>query len=339
MASYETELEQELEQELHELHEGELEGEGEAGMEGEGILGAIGNVLGGLMGEGEGEAELELHELHELEGEFEGEGEAGLEGEGFLGAIGNVLGGLLGEGEFEGEGELEGEFESGEQFFGKIGKLIKRAAPMLKKVASIAAPMVAKAIGGPLGGIVSQAVGLGEGELELHELHELEGEGELETEFEGEMEVAHEIASHELTQHEALAEMMAESASHEMHEGEAEAMAGASVVTVISAADRRALRRILPHLVRGVAILTRILRRRRITRPAVRAVPTIVRRTVKNLKRQAAAGRPITRKAVARAAATQVRRVLGNPRACTAAIARNVKVSRAMKRPRRRVRG
>jgi hypothetical protein len=282
----------------------------------------------------------EFHELHELEGELEGEGEFEGEGEGFLGAIGNVLGGLLGEGELEGEGE----FESGEQFFGGIAKLIKRAAPMLKKVASIAAPMVAKAIGGPLGGIVSQVAGLGEGELELHELHELhelEGEGEFETEFEGEMEVAHEIANHELTQHEALAEMMAESASHEMHEGEAEAMAGASVVTVISAADRRALRRILPHLVRGVAILTRILRRRRATRPAVRAVPTIVRRTVKTLKRQAAAGKPITRKAVARAAATQVRRVLGNPRACTAAITRNVKVSRAMKRSRRnrRVRG
>jgi hypothetical protein len=134
-----------------------------------------------------------------------------------------------------------------------------------------------------------------------------------------------------------MAEMMAESASHELHEGEAEAMAGATVVTVISPADRRALRRILPHMVRGVAILTRILRKRRITRPAVRAVPTIVRRTVRTLKRHAAAGKPITRKAVARATASQVKKVLGNPRACSAAIARNVRISRAMKRPQRRV--
>jgi hypothetical protein len=143
--------------------------------------------------------------------------------------------------------------------------------------------------------------------------------------------MAHEIVSHELTQHEALAEMMAEAAAHEQHEGEAEAMAGAAVITVISPADRRALRRILPHLVRGVAILTRILRRRRITRPAVRAIPTIVRRTVNTLKRQAAAGKPITRRTAARAAATQVRKVLGSPTVCTAAIARNLKSSRAMR--------
>src|SRR5205823_12739935 len=120
----------------------------------------------------------------------------------------------------------------------------------------------------------------------------------------------------ELTNHEALAEMMAEAAAQEQHEAEAEAMVGASVMTVISPADRRALRTILPHLVRGAAILTRILRRRRITRPAVRAVPTIMRRTVQALKRQAASGQPITRGTAARVAANQVQRVLGNPSAC-----------------------
>jgi hypothetical protein len=141
-----------------------------------------------------------------------------------------------------------------------------------------------------------------------------------------------------LSHNEALAEMMAEAASQEMHEGEAEAMAGAATVTVISPADRRALRRILPYLVRGTAILTRILRKRRITRPAVRAVPTIMRRTVKSLKRQAAKGIPITRKHAARAAAKQIRRVLGSPKACKAAIVRNVKVSRKYKRPHHRMR-
>jgi hypothetical protein len=146
--------------------------------------------------------------------------------------------------------------------------------------------------------------------------------------------MAHEIISHEQTQHEALAELMAESASHEQHEGEAEAMIGAATMTAIGPADRRALRRILPHLMRGVAILTRILRRRRSTRPAVRAIPTIVRRTVNTLKKRAAAGKPVTRRAVARAAATQVRKVLGSPKACTAAIARNVKASRGLKRKR-----
>lgn len=317
MATYSNELEAELEQELH---EGEMETEAEAGLEGEGILGAVGSALSGLLGEseGEGEGEGEIHEIQEQH-------------------------------EFEGEGEFEGEFEAGEQFFGKafrsIGNFVKRNAGILKSIAKVAAPMVGTAIGGPFGAVLGKLAtsALGEGEFEqefetheLHELHEFEGEGEFEFEAESEIhesshEVAHEIASHEVTQHEALAEMMAEAAAHEQHEGEAEAMAGASTVTVISPADRRALRKILPHLVRGSAILTRILRRRRATRPAVRAVPTIVRRTVKSLKRHAAAGRPITRRLAGRAAASQVRQVLGNPKVCTAAIARNLKSSKAVR--------
>ena len=101
-------------------------------------------------------------------------------------------------------------------------------------------------------------------EFETHEQHEWEQQGAHEFEqheqHEAAHEVAHEIAHHELTHHEALAEMMAEAASHEQHEGEAEAMAGASVVTVISPRDRRALRRILPHMVCGLALDRRLAR-------------------------------------------------------------------------------
>jgi hypothetical protein len=266
------------------------------------------------------------------------------------------------EGELGGLGELESpesEWESqefeGDQFFGRIargiGSFVKRAAPILKSVARIAAPMVGTAIGGPFGAILGRLASqsLGEGEFEQDELvhefespelaHELEYEfesPELAHEFEqhefehheGSSEAAHEIAQHEVTHHEALAEMMAEMAAHEHHEGQAEAMIGGAVVTVLSPRDRRALRRLLPHLVRGAAVLTRILRRRRATRPAVRAVPTIMRRTVATLKRQAAAGKPVTRKAAARAAAVEVRRVLANPAACAAAIQQNVRSAR-----------
>jgi hypothetical protein len=187
-------------------------------------------------------------------------------------------------------------------------------------------------------------LGLHEGEFEaqeggLHELqetgmHELEGrmyEGEFEMQ-EGSHEAGHEIANHELTQHEALAEMMAQQAAFEQHEAQAEAMVGAAVMTTLSPRDRRELRRILPHLVRGTAILTRVLRRRRATRPAVRAVPTVVRRTVEVLKNQAAAGKPVTRRTAARAAAIQVRRVIGNPTACAAAISQNIRANNALKR-------
>ena len=158
-------------------------------------------------------------------------------------------------------------------------------------------------------------------------------------EGEGEDEMASEIASHPLTHNEAVAEMLAEAASQEAQEGEAEAMAGAAAATVIAPKDRRALRRVLPHLVRGTAILTRILRRRgRKGRLGVKAVPTIMRRTVKSLKRQAAKGKKITRRRAAHTAARQVRRVLGSRKAASAAIRRNIKVSRRYRRPHRRMR-
>src|SRR5580698_5876152 len=124
MADQESELELELEQVFHE-DEGEDEAAGS--IEGEGWLGTLGNIAGSLLGEEESEYES-------------------LEGEGWLGGIGNIVGSLLGEEEMEGEDETE-------DFFGGIGKFLKRAAPMLKKVASVAAPLVGTAIGGPFGGM------------------------------------------------------------------------------------------------------------------------------------------------------------------------------------------
>src|SRR5580765_6952988 len=118
MADHQGELEMELEDEFH---EGELESEDEAG-EGEGWLGALGNIAGSLLGEGEDEFE----------------GEAGLEGEGWLGALGNIAGSLLGEQEMEGEDEFEGEFEDETEQF-SFGSFFKKALPILKQVAKVAA--------------------------------------------------------------------------------------------------------------------------------------------------------------------------------------------------------
>jgi hypothetical protein len=298
------------------VQESELESEFEQELEAEGE-GFLGDVVGGLLGEGEMMAESE----------FEGEGES----EGFLG---DVVGGLLGESELEGE-----------QFFGNV---FKKIAPFLKKVAKVAAPMVGTAILGPAGGMLGKlaANALGEGEFEsefefeseLESEFELEGEGE----SEGEAEAESEIATHPASEHEALAEMMAEAASSASGEGEAEAMAGAAVVTVLSPRDRRALSALLPDLLRGTAVLTRILRRHPRTRPLVKTVPVIIRRSVRHLKRRAAAGRPITRRAAARTTAREVRRILGSPRLVRASLTRNRRMSRAIRRRRgsyRRVAG
>jgi hypothetical protein len=158
---------------------------------------------------------------------------------------------------------------------------------------------------------------------------EYELEGEYEADLEGEMEAE---AAAPTTPQEALAELMADVAARAQTEAEAEAMAGAATVATLSPADRATLRTILPHLVRGTAILTRLLRRRRITRPVVRAVPSIVRRTTRTLRQRAAAGQPITRRTAARAMATQTRRVLSSPRTCAAAMQRNIRATRAVRR-------
>jgi hypothetical protein len=160
---------------------------------------------------------------------------------------------------------------------------------------------------------------------------ELEGEGEWESELEGELEGE---AEGPVTQAEAEAEFMAAAASRAQTEAEAEAMIGAAAVATLSAADRRTLRRVLPHLVRGTAVLTRILRRRRVTRPAIRTVPTIIRRTARTLVRRAQSGQPITTRAAARVMALQTRRTIGTPRICAAAIQRNVRGSATAARTR-----
>ena len=300
--------------------ESELESEFEQEFESEGE-GFLGDVVGGLLGEGEMMAELE----------FEGEGE--FEGEAFLG---DVVGGLLGESELEGE-----------QFFGNV---FKKIAPFLKKVAKVAAPMVGTAILGPAGGMLGKfaANALGEGEFEFESEFEFEGEFESEfefggeSEFESESEAENEISTRPVSEHEALAEMMAEAASNASGEGEAEAMVGAAVVTVLSPRDRRALSALLPDLLRGTAVLTRILRRHPRTRPLVKTVPAIMRRSVRHLKRRAAAGRPITRRAAARTTAREVRRIIGSPRLVRASLTRNRRTSRTMRRRRgsyRRVAG
>jgi hypothetical protein len=282
----------------------------------------------------------------ELLGEFEeemhyaGEGplhEEELEDEAFLGGlIGRLFGG--------GEGEWETEAEAGEAFF---GQLIRRALPVLRNVVSTAVPAIAGAFGGPLGGVITSALGQGEYEDELshelahevempeiaHELHESHELPEIAHELH---EVGHEYEAHaeaEVTESEAHAELMAAAAAGAQSEAEAEALIGAATLAALTPRERRQLRRALAHMVRATAILTRLLRRRRITRPMVRTVPTIVHHTARSLARQQTrTGRPITRRQAARAMSVQTGRVLTSPHVCGLALRRNVRATRRLQR-------
>jgi hypothetical protein len=103
-------------------------------------------------------------------------------------------------------------------------------------------------------------------------------------------------------------------------------------VTVLSARDRAELRRLLPHLVRASCVLTRLLRQRRGTRPAVATVPYIVKGTVRDLTRRASAGQPVTRRTAARVMSRRTRGVLGNPRRTATVLQRNARAARAVRR-------
>jgi hypothetical protein len=255
------------------------------------------------------EFELVGEEELELEDEFED----------LLGA------GEFGEDEFEDEWEADGEwaYEDGEEFLGglaKIGKGLLSAAKKVpwKAIAKKAAPLVGTAVGGPLGGMLGKAAS---SLLEYED--EYEDEFEFEDEFEDEASVPVNPA----------AELMAAVASRARTDAEAEAMAGAATLLSISPADRAELRRVLPNLVRGTAVLTRVLRSRPDTRPAIRVVPEIVRRTSHTLAQRSAAGQPVTKKTAARAMATQTRRVLGTPRTSVRAMQTNARATQVAARP------
>jgi hypothetical protein len=305
----EGEFEGELEGELEGEMEGEFEAEGEFESEFEGELELEGEFEGEYELETEFEGELESEYESELEGEFEGE----YEEEQLFGTIARGLGSIIsGAGEFE--EEFEGEYES-EEFFRRIGGFLRRAAPVLRRIAQVAAPIVGTAVGGPAGGLIGRglAQALREEELEYEEEFEFEGEA--------------------TGRSRATAEMMAAAAARSPSVAEAEAFVGAASVQILSPRDRRALRALLPHLVHGAAVLTRILIRHPVTRPAVRTVPTIVQRTAANLRRRVDAGQPVNRRVAGAVMARQTRQVLGQPQTVARIVSRNVQATRQVARP------
>ena len=287
------------------------------------------------------EAEFEFETFGEGEGLFENEWESlgegplgeGPLGEGplgefeFEGALGEgPLGeGPLGEGPL-GELEFEGEAFSFGNIFKGVASFVKKAAPVLKKVAQAAAPIVGTAIGGPIGAkIGNAAASLIGGQRWQDVLGGMLKESEYESE--AEMEA---VMSGPLTEQQALGELMAAAASKAATDMEAEEQIGSAAIISLSPEDRDALRAVLPSLNRGVAVLTRILRRRPATAPAVRVVPLIVKRTAVTLRNRANAGQPVTKNGAARAMAVQTHKVLSSPAICSKAMSRNVNATRAI---------
>jgi len=154
---------------------------------------------------------------------------------------------------------------------------------------------------------------------------EMEGEDEFESEDEAEISPIRKIYPDAMMEH--LGELAAEAES----EDEAAeqflpliGMAASKLLPVVAKAVApmarkalpkiaRALTRSTPRLTKGVARVAKALHRNPQTRHLLRTVPTIARRTVGSIARQAGRGRNITPRTAVRTLAKQTRYVLGHP--------------------------
>lgn len=251
----------------------------------------------------------------------------------------------LGEHEFEFESELEGELEMPEMFgFGDIKNWASRQWSAVRKPGSwqntavrladrailAAAPDIGAAIGGDRGGKIGKALqsaGMVIIPAEWRE-SEFESEFEFEHELEGEGEISPvtRVYPDAMMEHMALAAMEAEN-EHEAAEGFLPLIpliAGkllplaAKMVPKIAGKllpqVARTITRVTPQLNRGVGNLARSLYRNPQTRPLLQTVPSVARRAVTTIAKQAAAGRPVTPKGALQVLARANHRVLSNPR-------------------------
>jgi hypothetical protein len=186
------------------------------------------------------------------------------------------------------EDEWEGDRES-EQFFGALANLASRAihAPTVRRAALSAGRST-------LRGLLSEA----------------EDEGEFEWEWETELEMKRPVSTIAMMEH------LGHCAAKAQREAEAEAFIGALVPLAARLIPKAAsaLTRAAPHLVRGLSQATRTLRRNPQTRPFVRTLPTVMRRTAASLARRAVQGQQVTPRAAVRTLARQTVRVVGDPR-------------------------
>ena len=83
----------------------------------------------------------------------------------------------------------------------------------------------------------------------------------------------------------AMGEYLAARAAVTESEAEAEAFIGSAVTMSLTARDRRQLEALLPQLLKGATVLTRILRRNPATAQGVRLVPGIVDSSMRTLAR------------------------------------------------------
>ena len=166
------------------------------------------------------------------------------------------------------------------------------------------------------------------------ELEAYNPEGEFEAEMHPEYEsgLPHSEAAH---QEAYLMEQIAHEAAYSSNEAEAEALAGSMIPIAIRTTTSPAMRTAAPALARATGRLVGALRRSPATRPLIRTVPTILRRTNMALSKAAAAGTPVSPKLAVRTMANQTYRIMSSPTVCIHIMVRSGRLMRRnrMRRP------
>jgi hypothetical protein len=245
--------------------------------------------------------------------------------------------------ELEALPELEAGHESeqheSEQFFGALANLAQRGAGWLtapgslqRRLALFAArqainrglPALGRFAGGQIGGDSSGATGAALGTRAASWLSGLLPQQEYEAEWEAEVNPVRKIYP------DAMMEHLGHAAAETQSEAEAEALAGAMIPLAARVVPGAAstIMRAVPGLVCGLAGVVRTLHRSPTTRPLMRTVPAIVRRTATSIAQQAARGTEVTPQAAVRTLARQTLQMLGTPRHAASAFRRSQRLDK-----------
>jgi hypothetical protein len=223
--------------------------------------------------------------------------------------------------DFDGEADEFGFLKKAWSGIKKVGKTLAQIA---KKLAPVAGKVIGGAFGGPAGAMIGGKLGSFVGNLEDEELafdgYDGYGDGEDESDSEDEMN-AEDFMDFE-GEDEDVAEYMADIAAKAPNSIDSGAMAGAITITIASKAPLQ-VKAVSPTLSSGAARLTKLMKNNPATKPLVKVVPSIAKKTVATLARKAAKGKPVTPAIAKRVMAKHAMRVLSNPRELTKAIAKN----------------
>jgi hypothetical protein len=222
---------------------------------------------------------------------------------------------------FDGEADEFGYLKRAWRRMKKAGKTL---APIAKKLAPVAGTVIGGAFGGPAGAMLGGKLGSAAGGLEDEELS-FEGYDDY-GDYEGESDSEDEMNAEDYMDFEGededVAEYMADVAVKAPNPVDSCAIAGAITNTIASKAPLQ-VKAVSPTLSSASARLTKVMKNNLATKPLVKVVPTIAKKTVATLARKAAKGKPVTPAIAKRVMAKQAIRVLSNPSELTKAIAKN----------------